>query len=155
MPPKVGFQWVSKLQAPFAKRHVFSIAFVAPIVRRPSSQGITLWKALLSGSSRTETFQPASVLRTIWSFAKPGTGTVLPSACFTSSNCATARKSAGYGPPTMGSRRGGPLAVEAAGAAPVGAVASLEPRLHPESASATISTTTPPAARRPLPRMAT
>src|SRR5262249_29666766 len=106
LPPNFGFQPVSAFHAPSAKRHVRSRACVPPMVSTPPSHPSALWNTLLSGSSITTGFQPFSVLRTMVSFAGPGTEVGLPSAPVPSTNCACATRIAGYGPPTSGSRRG-------------------------------------------------
>src|SRR5262249_41210421 len=106
LPPNFGFQRVSAFHAPSAKRHVRSRACVPPMVSTPPSHPSALWNTLLSGSSITTGFQPFSVLRTMVSFAGPGTEVGLPSAPVPSTNCAWATRIAGYGPPTSGSRRG-------------------------------------------------
>src|SRR5262249_9250204 len=124
LPPNFGFQCVSAVHWPSAKRQVRSSAWLPPMVSTPPSQATALWKTLLSGSSTTTGFQPASVCRTIISFAGPGTEVVLPSAPALSPNCAGATSNAGYGPPTRGSRRGAAaaLAAEDAGCAAGGAL---------------------------------
>src|SRR5262245_3798866 len=116
LPPNFGFQRVSAFHAPSAKRHVRSRACVPPMVSTPPSHPSALWNTLLSGSSITTGFQPFSVLRTMVSFAGPGTEVGLPSAPVPSTNCAWATRIAGYGPPVSGSRRGVDTAALAGGA---------------------------------------
>ena len=120
LPPKRGFQWVSAVHAPSSNRQVRRSAWLPPMVRMPSPQGIALWKTLLSGSSSTTGVQPATVSRMMMSFAGPGTDVFLPSAPAPSTNCACATSSAGYGPPVSVSRRG--AAAAGAGGAAGGAV---------------------------------
>src|SRR5262249_42970407 len=125
LPPNFGFQRVSAFHAPSAKRHVRSRACVPPMVSTPPSHPSALWNTLLSGSSITTGFQPFSVLRTMVSFAGPGTEVGLPSVPVPSTNCAWATRIAGYGPPTSGSRRG--VLAEALAGGELGGVFSPPP----------------------------